>query len=156
MASGKKTTVEITGGLAENLLEELGLTLWDVTFAKEGSVWILRYFIDKEEGLNIDDCEKFSRAIDLLLDEADPIDVAYTLEVSSPGLERELTKDWHFEACKGEDINVRLIRPVEGVRDFVGTLTDYQDGMLTMMIDEDVEMELKKSEAAYIRLYFEF
>ena len=156
MASGKKTTVEIAGELAENLLEELGLTLWDVTFAKEGSVWILRYLIDKEEGLNITDCENFSRGVDLLLDAADPIDVAYTLEVSSPGLERDLTKDWHFEACIDDDINVRLIRPVEGVRDFVGKLTDYKDGVLTMMIDDDVEMELKKSEAAYIRLYFEF
>ena len=156
MASGKKTTVEIAGEIAEKLIEELGLTLWDVTFTKEGSVWMLRYLIDKEGGLSIDDCEKFSRGIDLVLDEVDPINKAYTLEVSSPGVERDLTKDWHFEVCKGEDINIRLIRPVEGVRDFVGELVDYKDGTLTMMIDEDVEMELKKSETAYIRLYFEF
>ncbi|MEG0753586.1 MAG: ribosome maturation factor RimP, partial [Angelakisella sp.] len=122
---GKKTTVEMAAELATGLLTEMGLTLWDVTFAKEGSVWILRYLVDKEGGIDINACEEFSRSIDKLLDEADPIDKSYTLEVSSPGVERELTQDWHYEHCKGELIHVRLIRPVEGVRDFVGVLTGY-------------------------------
>ena len=92
----KESTIEVAARLAQPLLEELGLVLWDLRFEKEGSLWYLRYFIDKEEGVTIDDCERFSRAIDKRLDAADPIDQSYTLEVSSPGIERELTKDWHY------------------------------------------------------------
>ncbi|MEG0540699.1 MAG: ribosome maturation factor RimP [Angelakisella sp.] len=153
---GKKTTVEMAAELATGLLTEMGLTLWDVTFAKEGSVWILRYLVDKEGGIDINACEEFSRSIDKLLDEADPIDKSYTLEVSSPGVERELTQDWHYEHCKGELIHVRLIRPVEGVRDFVGVLTGYDGTTITMELDDETEMELSRSEAAFVRLYFEF
>lgn len=156
MSLGKKTTVEMAAELATGLLTEMGLTLWDVTFAKEGSVWILRYLVDKEGGIDINACEEFSRSIDKLLDEADPIDKSYTLEVSSPGVERELTQDWHYEHCKGELIHVRLIRPVEGVRDFVGVLTGYDGTTITMELDDETEMELSRSEAAFVRLYFEF
>lgn len=156
MSSGKKTTVEMAAELAQGLLEQLGLTLWDVTFAKEGSVWILRYLVDKEGGVNINDCEEFSRGVDKLLDDADPISQAYTLEVSSPGVERELTQERHYAACMGELVNLRLIRPVEGVRDFRGTLTGYADGVITLALDEETEMELKRSEAAFVRLHYEF
>lgn len=134
----KESTIEVAARLAQPLLEELGLVLWDLRFEKEGSLWYLRYFIDKEEGVTIDDCERFSRAIDKRLDAADPIDQSYTLEVSSPGIERELTKDWHYEACMGLELSVRLIRPVDGVRDFVGTLTGYRDGAVTLLLPEDV------------------
>lgn len=156
MSTGKKTTAGSAAELAAGLLEEMGLSLWDVTFAKEGSVWILRYLLDKEGGININDCEEFSRRIDKLLDEADPIDAGYTLEVSSPGVERELTQDWHYDACMGETVSIRLIRPVEGVRDFVGTLTGYSDGVITIELSEDSEMQLGRSEAAFVRLYYEF
>ena len=156
MAGGKKTTVEIAAELAAPLIEEQGLILWDVEFVKEGSTWILRYLIDKEGGLTIDDCEAFSRAVNDKLDAADPIDSSYTLEVSSPGIERELTRDWHFEACMGETVRVRLIRPVEGQRDFIGELTGYEDNKVTILLEDDVEMTIDRSEAAYIRLYYEF
>lgn len=156
MSTGKKTTVEQATDLAEGLLEELGLLLWDVTFAKEGSVWILRYLVDKEDGIDINDCEAFSRGVELLLDQADFIGPSYTLEVSSPGVERDLTQDWHFEACMGDTISVRLIRPVDNVRDFVGILSGYQEGMVTLDLPGDTQMSLKRSEAAYIRLYYEF
>ena len=96
MAEGKKSTVQIAAELAEPVLSQMGLTLWDVTFAKEGSVWVLRYLVDKEGGININECEEFSRAVEERLDQADPIQQSYTLEVSSPGVERELTRDWHF------------------------------------------------------------
>ena len=93
MAKGKGGfTVERAEQIARPVLEQLKLTLWDVRFEKEGSVWYLRYFLDKEGGVTIDDCEAFSRAVDPLLDEADPIEQSYTLEVSSPGVERELTR----------------------------------------------------------------
>lgn len=120
----KKNTAAIAEELAAPILEEMGLQLWDVVYEKEGSGWYLRYYVDKEGGIDINSCEAFSRAISDVLDEADPIDGSYTLEVSSPGIERQLTRDWHFETLMGQQLLVRLIRPVEGVRDFIGTLTD--------------------------------
>lgn len=152
------TTVEIAENLAEPVLEELGLILWDVTFSKEGSLWILRYLIDKEEGLSITDCEAFSRKVDLLLDEKDPINESYTLEVSSPGVERDLTKDWHFDACMDDILHIKLIRPIDGEREFVGKLIAYNKGELTLLLDEekDITINVKRSETAFIRLNFEF
>lgn len=156
MSSGKKTTVEAAAELAAELIAQMGLILWDVTFAKEGSVWVLCYLVDKEGGININDCEEFSRSMDKLLDDADFIDQSYTLEVSSPGVERELTQERHYTECMGKVVNVRLIRPVEGVRDFTGELVGYSDGVITIALDEETEMELKRSEAAFVRLHYEF
>ena len=138
------------------LVEERHFELVDVEYVKEGSSWYLRAYIDKEGGITIDDCERFSRAIDKRLDAADPIDQSYTLEVSSPGIERELTKDWHYEACMGLELSVRLIRPVDGVRDFVGTLTGYQDGAVTLLLPEDVEMTFQRGEASHVRVYNDY
>lgn len=156
MSSGKKTTVEAAAELAAELIAQMGLILWDVTFAKEGSVWTLCYLVDKEGGISINDCEEFSRGIDKLLDDADIIAQSYTLEVSSPGVERELTQERHYGECMGKAVNVRLIRPVEGVRDFTGALAGYSDGVITIALDEESEMELKRSEAAFVRLHYDF
>lgn len=155
-AKKKETTAEIAARLAGPVLEEQGLTLWDLRFEKEGSLWYLRYFIDKEEGLTIQDCEAFSRAMDRLLDEADPIPQSYTLEVSSPGIERELTRDWHFDACMGMEVTIRLIRPVDGVREFTGTLAGYGDGRVTLLLPGDREMTCSAEETASIRLYNDY
>ena len=152
----KKNTAAIAEELAAPILEEMGLQLWDVVYEKEGSGWYLRYYVDKEGGIDINSCEAFSRAISDVLDEADPIDGSYTLEVSSPGIERALTRDWHVEALMGQQLLVRLIRPVEGVRDFIGTLTDYRDGTLTLLLDEETEMNVERGETAFIRLYNDF
>lgn len=152
----KKNTAAIAEELAAPILEEMGLQLWDVVYEKEGSGWYLRYYVDKEGGIDINSCEAFSRAISDVLDEADPIDGSYTLEVSSPGIERQLTRDWHFEGLMGQQLLVRLIRPVEGVRDFIGTLTDYRDGTLTLLLDEKTEMNVERGETAFIRLYNDF
>ena len=152
----KKNTAAIAEELAAPILEEMGLQLWDVVYEKEGSGWYLRYYVDKEGGIDINSCEAFSRAISDVLDEADPIDGSYTLEVSSPGSERQLTRDWHFETLMGQQLLVRLIRPVEGVRDFIGTLTDYRDGTLTLLLDEKTEMNVERGETAFIRLYNDF
>ena len=149
----KKNTAAIAEELAAPILEEMGLQLWDVVYEKEGSGW---YYVDKEGGIDINSCEAFSRAISDVLDEADPIDGSYTLEVSSPGIERALTRDWHFETLMGQQLLVRLIRPVEGVRDFIGTLTDYRDGTLTLLLDEKTEMNVERGETAFIRLYNDF
>ena len=152
----KKNTAAIAEELAAPILEEMGLQLWDVVYEKEGSGWYLRYYVDKEGGIDINSCEAFSRAISDVLDEADPIDGSYTLEVSSPGIERQLTRDWHFEALMDQQLLVRLIRPVEGVRDFIGTLTDYRDGTMTLLLDEETEMNVERGETAFIRLYNDF
>ncbi|MBR5558883.1 MAG: ribosome maturation factor RimP [Oscillospiraceae bacterium] len=153
MATGKKpNTAAVCEELAKPVLEEMGLTLWDLRYEKEGSIWFLRYFIDKPGGVDINDCENFSRTIDKLLDEADPVDQSYTLEVSSPGIERELSRPWHFESCKGLQVMVRLIRPVDGVRDFSGTLNGMEGDQISLLLDEESEMCFAKNEAAYIRL----
>ena len=102
--------------------ETLGYYLWDVEYVKEGADFILRITIDSEEGITIDDCEAMSRAIDPILDQHDPIPDQYLLEVSSPGIERELTRDDHFELCVGEKVEVRLFAPVDGSRVWVGIL----------------------------------
>ena len=114
-------TVAQVWELAKPLAEELGLTLWDVRFVKEGAQWYLRIFIDKEDGVGIDDCVAMSHAIDKPLDELDPISQAYCLEVCSPGIDRELVRPEHFEAFMGAPVRVRLIRPMEdGTRSFWG------------------------------------
>lgn len=100
--------------LAEPLAQRLGLRIWDVRFVKEGADWYLRVFIDREGGVSIDDCVDLSRLLSPALDEADPIDCSYCLEVSSPGVERELTRPEHFEAYTGRPVTVRLIRPRDG------------------------------------------
>jgi ribosome maturation factor RimP len=152
----KAATVDIARRLAAPILEELGLQLWDVRFEKEGSGWYLRYFIDKEGGININDCEAVSRRVDALLDEEDPIQQSYVLEVSSPGIERQLVKDWHFERYIGQKVAVRLIRPVEGVRDFIGTLVGKVGDNITILLEDDVQMTYETGEAAYTRLYIDF
>ena len=105
-----KNTVEIVRDIAKPIADSLGLDLWDVRFIKEGTQWYLRIFIDKEEGISIEDCEAMSRAIDKPLDDVDPINQSYCLEVCSPGIERELVRDEHFERFIGADIKIRLIR----------------------------------------------
>lgn len=157
MAQKKKgNTVAIAEKLVAPVIAERGLDLWDVRFEKEGSQWYLRYFIDKEGGVTIGDCEFVSRAVDKLLDEADPIEQSYILEVSSPGIERELVKDWHFERYYGSGVQVRLIRPVNGVRDFTGNLCSKNGDAITILLDEDTEMVFLKSEAASIKLSADF
>lgn len=152
----KMSTAQVAEELAAPILKKMGFYLWDVTYEKEGGSWYLRYYIDKDGGITIDDCEAFSREIEQKLDEEDPVEGSYTLEVSSPGIERELTRDWHFESLLGETLSVRLIRPVEGVRDFVGVLTAYADHTLTLQLDEETEMNVERNETAYIRLYYDF
>lgn len=108
--------------LIKETVEAEGVSLWDVRFLKEGASWYLRVFIDKPEGISIDDCTNVSHAIDPIIDEADPIDVSYYLEVCSPGLERELVRREHFEAVLGQEIKVKLYKAVDGAKEFIGTL----------------------------------
>ena len=103
--------------LVQPVAEANGVELWDVEFVKEAGTQYLRVFIDKDGGVDINDCERVSRGIDPVLDEADPIPTSYYLEVSSPGIERDLTKDWHFEQYLGQPVRLRFIREQDGVRE---------------------------------------
>lgn len=147
-------TVSKVWELCEPIVEGLGLKLWDVRYVKEGADWFLRVYIDKPEGVDITDCEKVSRAINDPLDELDPIENAYCLEVCSPGIERELVRDEHFEQFIGADIMVKMLRPIEGIgREFAGVLTAYDDGMVTITDHSgENEMTISKKDAAWIKL----
>lgn len=154
MASKGKggNTVAAVWALAEPIAQQLGLTLWDIRFVKEGASWYLRVFVDKEGGVSVDDCVAMSHALDGPLDETDPIEQNYYLEVSSPGLERELTRDAHFQALLGARIKVRLIRSVDNVRDFAGELASYEDGMVTLLLEDGRQLQVQRKETSWIRL----
>lgn len=151
MAKGGNT-VGAVRAIAEPIAQSLGLSIWDVRFLKEGATWYLRIFIDKPGGVSIDDCVDLTHAINGPLDEADPIEQAYCLEVSSPGVERELTRDEHFAACIGAPVKVRTIRPVDGARDFAGTLEDYTDGQIALRLPDGAGLSFAKKEVSWVKL----
>ncbi len=150
----KKGTASVVWELCEPIVNGFGLRLWDVRYVKEGAQWFLRVFIDKDGGVDITDCENVSRAIDKPLDELDPITDNYILEVSSPGIERELILDSHFEEFIGADIMVKMIRPIEGIgKEFKGVLKAYCDGMVTIEDHSgENEIVIAKKDTAYIKL----
>ena len=147
-----KNTVAVVWNIVEPIAESLGLVLWDIRFVKEGASWFLRLFIDKEGGVTMDDCVDLSHAVDQPLDEADPIEQSYYMEVSSPGLERQLTRDFHFDICKGKPVVVHLIRPCEQQRDFSGILEGLQDKKVIIKNAEGKQLSFKKEEIASVRL----
>ena len=155
MAYTKKNgnTVDIVRNLAEPIAAGLGLSIWDVRFLKEGADWFLRIFIDKPEGVGIDDCEAMSRAINKPLDELDPVEQAYCLEVSSTGINRELSRAEHFTAFLGSPVQVKLIRPMEdGRRVLTGTLQNYEDNVITLHTDGGEDISLAKKDTSVVRL----
>ena len=144
-------TAALCARLAAPVAEELGLTLWDVRFLKEGASWYLRYFVDKDEGVTVDDCAALSRRLSPLLDEADPIPQSYCLEVCSPGVNRELTRPEHFEAWEGLPVNVRLYRPAEnGEREIAGLLQGFADGRLTLELEDGSQRSIDKKEISLV------
>lgn len=153
----KKTsnTVSIVTNLAKPIADELSLTIWDVQFVKEGSVWIVRVIIDKDGGISVEDCESLSRPLDKKLDEVDPIEQSYCLEVCSAGLERELTQPWHYEKMAGETVIVKLFRPYNGEREFIGKLICCENDTVSIETSGD-KYQFKLSEVTYVRQYFDF
>ena len=131
------------------LVAAQGCSLWAVEYLKEGAAWVLRVLIDREGGVGTDHCEAISRALDPLLDERDPIPGAYTLEVSSAGLERPLKRPEDFTRMKGRDVMVKLYAPRQGVRAFVGKLSDCDEETLTL--ENYPPFPIK--EVAHARLY---
>ncbi len=108
--------------LIEETVKNEGVELWDVRFLKEGANWYLRVFISSDKGIGIDECTAVSHAIDPILDEADPIDKSYYLEVCSSGIERELVRDWHFEWAQGKAVKLKLYKAIDGKKEFAGVL----------------------------------
>lgn len=121
--------------LIKDAVEAEGVRLWDVRFLKEGASWYLRVFIDKPEGISIDDCTNVSHAIDPIIDEADPIDVSYYLEVCSPGVERELTRSRHYEESLGKQVRLKLYQAYDGKKEITGTLEDVTEENVTLVTE---------------------
>lgn len=121
--------------LIKDAVEAEGVRLWDVRFLKEGASWYLRVFIDKPEGISIDDCTNVSHAIDPIIDEADPIDVSYYLEVCSPGIERELTRSRHYEESLGKQVRLKLYRAYDGKKEITGTLEDVTEENVALVTE---------------------
>lgn len=145
-------TVSVVWNIVEPYVKNLGLQLWDVRFVKEGAEWYLRIFIDSEKGITIDDCEAVSRAIDEPLDMADPIDKSYCLEVSSPGIERELVRPGHFEQFIGADVMVKMIRPIENIgKEFKGILKSSDKQNCTVEVEGE-DITFGKKECVWIKL----
>ena len=155
MAKGA-SVAELVRTLAEPVAESIGCWLWDVEFVKEGARRVLRITIDSEKGVNIDDCEKMHRAMDPILDEADPIEEQYYLEVSSPGIERELRTEEHVMACEGWDVEVRLYAPKNGAKLFRGVLLESDEEGRIRVDSEGRILTFERSEIAKLRTYFEF
>ena len=143
---------EKVAALARPIVEEEGCTLWDVEYVREAGTWYLRIFVDKEGGLSIDDCERISRRLDPMLDEADPIPDSYVFEVGSAGAERELERPSDFEQFLGSEVEVRLYQPVNGAKAFVGKLKGYDDGDVTIE-NGGSDMRFDKSRVALVKLH---
>lgn len=134
-------------------VEGLGYSIWDITYTKIGADYHLEITIDSERGINIDDCEKVHRAIDPILDEVDPIEDFYYLEVSSPGVERELRTEEHIRLSIGERVEAKLFAAKDGKRSFVGTLVSYENGAIVIN-DGEGDITLMKSEISKLTTVF--
>ena len=146
---------QTVAALAKPIVEARGCSLWDVEYVREGADYILRVAIDKEGGVDIDDCEAVSRAVDPVLDEKDPIPESYRFEVCSAGLERVLKRPSDFERFLGEPVLVKLYRPKNGQKEFPGVLKGYAGGAVTIDMN-GTELTFEKPEVALVRLRVEF
>lgn len=146
---------ETVASLAAPVADELGVKIWDVEYIREAGQWFLRLYIDKEGGVNINDCEAFSRALDPLLDEADPIPESYVFEVSSAGCERELKKPEHYSQFIGSAVDVHLYQPLNGTKVHTGTLDSYEDGDVTISSPAG-KVRFEKKQISQVRLHADF
>lgn len=137
--------------VVENVAKDLGYSIWDLEYVKEGAEFYLRITIDSDEGIGIEDCEKMSRAIDPVLDEHDVIDDAYHLEVSSPGIERDIKTDYHLSVCIGEMVAIKLYAPIDGSKSYIGVLKSFNEENIT--VDDK---EIPRKAIAKMNIYFQF
>ena len=145
MANIKQTVLP----LAQEAAEMCDVSLWDLEFVKEGSEYYLRLYIDSENGITIDDCERVSRTIDPMLDEADPIEQAYNLEVSSSGVFREVKTNEHYNLSIGQMMLFKLYTQLNGSKELYGILKSFDDNQVTIEVnDTDVSVERKNIASA--------
>ncbi|MBO5409382.1 MAG: ribosome maturation factor RimP [Clostridia bacterium] len=140
--------------LAQKIAAENGCYLYDAEYQKEGKNQVLRIYVDKDGGINIDECETVSRNISEALDQENLIQTAYHLEVSSPGAERKLSKEWHFEKVLGKKIEVSLYAPVDGTKNVIGTLEKFENNIIFLSVNGN-PMEFSKDKVASSKLYFD-
>ncbi|MBR5095005.1 MAG: ribosome maturation factor RimP [Oscillospiraceae bacterium] len=137
--------------LAKPVVEEEGCSLWDVEYVREAGTWYLRIYIDKADGVSISDCERISRRMDPILDETDPFAESYTFEVCSAGAERELKRPSDFAAFLGHQVEVKLYKPLNGSKSFVGQLLSYENGEVSILAGGS-EMRFTPGQIAQVRL----
>lgn len=146
---------EALESLALPVCERHGVYIYNTEYKKEGSDYYLRLFIDKDGGVTIEDCENVSREISPLLDDLTFIKDAYIFEVSSPGIDRVLTRPWHFEKVMGQEIDIKLFAPIDGSKEISGVLKAYSEGNITIEAN-DKEIIIEKGKAASVKLAFNF
>ena len=152
-----QNTVGRTSAIVQPIIESLGLRLWDVEFIKEGAYYYLRIIIDKDEAVTIEDCEAVSRKIDKIIDDEDYIEQSYFLEVSSPGIERELKKQSHFDVSLGKIVKIRLIRALPDIdigRDINGELVSVDKEKIVISCEEK-PLEISRKNVAYVKIFCE-
>lgn len=145
-----------TEKLLEPIMSENNFELVDVEFVKEGGNWYLRAYIDKDGGIAVDDCEIVSRALSEILDEQDFISESYILEVSSPGLGRQLKKEKDFARSINKEVEIKLYKPINKQKEFVGFLVSYDNENVTIELEDESTLEIPRSNIALIRLAFDF
>lgn len=151
----KKNVEELVAAWTEEIIDGTDRELVDVEFVKEGSDWVLRVFLDKPGGIDVEDCRTVSQSLSERLDDNDPIPNAYSLEVSSPGLERPLKKDEDFVRFTGKKIHIKGFSPIDGKKELQGTLQGFEDGIVRLMVGKKL-LEVPKEQIAKAHLAVEF
>lgn len=144
-------TTEICEALCKEKIESMGFELCDVEYQKEYGDWVLTFYIDKPEGVTIDECEAVSRAIEPILDEKDPIETEYVLSVSSLGIDRPLKKARDFERAMGTELEIKLYAPLSGKKQWIGTLTAFDENSFTVETESKETLVIKKKDCALVR-----
>lgn len=141
--------------LARAPVEALGFELVDVSFRKEGTIYVLTIYIDKDLGITMDDCVAVNDAVEPLLDEADPVPMSYTFSVSSPGLDRPIKTEHDFQRNFGKEVTIKLYKAVEKEKEFMGVLLSCSETTVTLMIG-DKETEFERKDIAIIKPHISF
>lgn len=152
----KEMSEQKTEAILQPIVDANGFELVDVEYVKEGGSWYLRAYIDKPGGITVDDCELVSRAANDILDEQDFVEESYIFEVSSPGLGRPLKKEKDFVRSIGEEVEIRTFRAIERQKEFYGILKAFDKETVTIMMEDESEMQIARADIALIRLAFDF
>lgn len=143
--------------LIQKPIEDLGYKLYDVQYVKEGPNYFLRIFIEKDDGtIDLNDCEKVNDGISDILDTADYIKEQYFLEVSSTGIEKVLRKDRHLQENLGVMVEVKLFKPIENEKDFLGTLENFNENEITLVLENENKVTIERKNISLIKTFFDW